>query len=348
MSISNRYTFNQTEIRQQLARFGEFRVAVVGDLMLDKYISGHASRISPEAPVPVVRVQEHRSVLGGAANVLRNLTSLGMQGVAYGVVGNDADGQTLSLLCEKAGIDSGGIMVHPSRPTTVKTRVISDGQQVVCIDEEDDSEIDQDTVCNLLKQLEADLKADKLHGIIIEDYHKGVVHRDLVERLLRLTKDRGILTALDPHPGNIMNTPGLTVMTPNRREAFALAGAYYRSASLPLSKDEPLLAVARTLLQNWQPELLVVTLGAQGMAVFRKGEPVEKVVHIPTVAREVFDVSGAGDTVIATFTAARLAGMSVEDAIDLANHAGGVVVGHVGTKPVDPEELIASYTEARS
>ncbi len=331
---------NKKRVAETLGKLGQVRVAVVGDLMLDRYITGRASRISPEAPVPIVKVQHKRSVLGGAANVLRNLASLGVVGQAFGVIGDDSSGHELLALCEAGGIGTAGIIQQSNRPTTVKTRVIAEPQQVVRIDEEDDAPIEDGLRQELAERLGRMMRGGEIDAVIIEDYNKGVVNQAFADHILSLARESGMMTALDPHPGNPIEIKGLTILTPNRSEAFALAGVYYRSTVLPLEQDMPLLQVGEQLMARWQPELLLVTLGGEGMALFMADEPVR---HMPTVAREVFDVSGAGDTVIATFTAGRLAGLSPGDAVELANHAAGVVVGKIGTVPIAPEQLLQSF-----
>lgn len=329
-------------VAEFLHRLQGRRVAVIGDMILDRYIHGSASRISPEAPVPVVRVHQRRVALGGAANVLRNLRALGVGGCAYGLVGDDEAGRELVQRCCEDGIETSGLLIDPNRPTTVKTRVIAEQQQVVRIDEEEDGCVDEAIRQQLIDSLADRLAAGEIDAIIFEDYNKGVIDEQLAIRLQELADRHEVLTALDPHPGNQMKIPGLTLMTPNRSEAFALTGAYYRSTVLPVTEDTPLLAVGSDLLQSWQAQMLLITLGAAGMTLFQRDEPVH---HEPTVAREVFDVSGAGDTVIAAFCTGLLGGLSPHEAMVFANHAGGVVVGRVGTVPVDRAALIASFPE---
>jgi len=333
---------NRRAVQDALAQLPRLRVAVVGDLMLDRYITGHATRISPEAPVPVVRVHRRKTTLGGAANVLLNTATLGLQAAAFGLVGDDEDGRLLLELCRAQRIDTAGVVIDPTRPTTVKTRVIADRQQVVRIDDEVDEPIAEQQRAELARRLFAELAAGRLHAIVVEDYNKGVINAAFVAGLQQRASARGLFTALDPHPGNPLNVPGLSLMTPNRMEAFALAGAYLQRTVLPVAQDAPLLSVGRTLMSTWRPDMLLVTLGAEGMALFHGDHPVH---HVPTVAREVFDVSGAGDTVIAAFTAAHLAGLGAHDAMVFANHAAGVVVGKVGTVPIEPADLLATFAE---
>ena len=333
---------NRQDVARLLEHFPHLRVAVIGDLMMDHYISGTATRISPEAPVPIVRVRQRKSVLGGAANVMRNLTSLGVPTVAFGVTGTDKGGDELMALCRQGGIDTSRIVRVADRRTTLKTRVIADRQQVVRIDEEDDEPLAADVAAELAERICGAIDRHEVQAVIIEDYNKGVITPDLARMIQQRASAAGVFTALDPHPGNPLNVTGLSLMTPNRAEAFALANVYHKSTVLPVTNDLPLAEVGSRLLATWQPEMLLVTLGAEGMAMIQPGQPIH---HVPTVAREVFDVSGAGDTVIAAFTAAHLAGLGAHDAMVFANHAAGVVVGKVGTVPIEPADLLATFAE---
>ncbi|OVE80727.1 hypothetical protein BVY04_05145 [bacterium M21] len=331
---------NRTRAQELTARFAEQRVAVVGDLMLDRYIWGSARRISPEAPVPVVEVKKRRAVLGGAANVLRNLASFGAHAIAFGIIGADPYGEEFCALCSEWGIDTSFIFRQPDRQTTIKTRVIADNQQVVRVDDECAEFIGQKVAEQILSSLKAAVEEGRIDAIILEDYNKGVMTRYLAQSVQVLAEEHNLPCMLDPHPGNTLNVTGLTLMTPNRPEAFALAGAYYRDTVLPIQKDLPLLDVAEKVRADWQPKNLLITLGSGGMALF---DTDDKCYHIPTVAQEVFDVSGAGDTVIATWTAALLAGATPAEACEISNHAAGIVVGKVGTVCIEVPELLASF-----
>lgn len=323
-----------------LARFPRYRVAVVGDLMLDRYLTGSASRISPEAPVPVVRVRDSWATLGGAANVATNLATLGAQPLAFGIVGDDPAGAEVLALCQAKGIDPRGVLRLKERKTTVKTRLIANHQQVARIDDEDDTALAPTVGRRLLAALRAAATAGQLDAIIFEDYHKGLLTRTLTRQMLAVATASQLPTALDPHPGNPMNLTGFTLMTPNRAEAFALAGAYLKPTVVPLTQDRPLLEVGRRLSRKWRTTHLLVTLGADGMALFGGAGPP---LHVPTVAKEVYDVSGAGDTVIATFMLALLAGATAPEAAVISNNAAGIVVGKVGTAPVELAELRACF-----
>jgi D-glycero-beta-D-manno-heptose-7-phosphate kinase len=326
-----------------IGKFGGSRVGVVGDLMLDRYIWGTATRISQEAPVPVLQVRRESASPGGAANVVRNLVSLGARATAFGVIGTDRHAETLRSLLTAAGADLAGVVTADDRETTVKTRVIAGSQQVVRIDREVTSPIS--AVCReaLLAQLENALGAGAVDALILEDYAKGVLDQATTQRIVAMCHRHGVFVTLDPHPQNPFNVHGLRLMTPNRAEAFALAGVPYQPTRLPLTSDAALTAVGKRLSELWAPELLLVTLGGSGMALFVGGSPQ---LHIPTRARQVFDVSGAGDTVMAVFVLSLLAGASPEEAARVSNQAAGIVVGKVGTAAVTVAELEAELREA--
>jgi rfaE bifunctional protein kinase chain/domain len=319
-----------------ISRVPAVRVIVLGDIILDRYIWGHATRISQEAPVPVVRVTRRSNALGGAANVMRNLASLGAQASACGVIGDDSAGRIVRELCESRSILTSGLCASSTRQTTVKTRLIAERQQVVRIDDETDTAIATEDRDAIIANIANAVSAGEVDAIILEDYNKGVITQQLADAVMSIAESAGIPVALDPHPGSQLRIPRLTVMTPNRVEAYAMAGRALPRQSGPPDEDPTLAEVAATLWERWQPRLLLITLGADGMVLAERDEPL---IHIPTVAREVFDVSGAGDTVIATFVAALLTGASPHEATLLANRAGGLVVAHVGTVPVDLDEL---------
>ncbi len=323
-------------------RFGNLRIAVVGDLMLDRYVRGQAIRISPEAPVPVVRVKCRSAVLGGAANVLRNLAAFGATPLAFGVIGSDPHGDEFIKLCAESDIATDFIVRHPTRRTTVKTRVIANHQQVVRIDDEATEALDVEYRNKLRDSLCQAVAKGMIDAVIWEDYDKGVITQELVADVQKTLVKAGIPATLDPHPGNRFAVPGLTLMTPNRAESFAMAGEFLREAVHPVENDEALKTVAHGIRKKWSPKHLLITLGSGGMALFSEDGSLH---HVPTVARDVFDVSGAGDTVIATWTAAYLAGATPEEACELANHAAGIVVGKVGTVCVDKDELLNSFND---
>lgn len=320
--------------------FHDKRIAVAGDLMLDVYLKGKASRISPEAPVPVVRVKERNFCLGGAANVMRNAVTLGSSVKACGIIGKDANGENILSLLDSYSIDHSSVYKDPERKTTEKQRVIAGTQQVVRVDFEDTEEISGVLRDKMISDLISEIEAKKLDAVIFEDYAKGLLDASSVEKVSKAAQKHGTVVALDPHPGHPLRVGGLTLITPNRSEAFGLAGKYCTDPVSPVEQDSALREVADKLTGEWGAEYLLITLGAQGMALFEKGE---KLKVIPTRAREVYDVSGAGDTVIAAFTLALISGASAYEAAEIANHAAGIVVGKVGTVSVSAEELIQSF-----
>ncbi|MDD5729051.1 MAG: D-glycero-beta-D-manno-heptose-7-phosphate kinase [Victivallales bacterium] len=323
-------------------KFRGKRIAVIGDLMLDVYIWGKASRISPEAPVPIVQVKSNSYCLGGAANVMRNIVTLGGKVNAYGVIGNDTDGERMKELFREYDIDSGSLAVDKSRRTTKKQRIIASAQQLLRVDFEDTEKLDDLIREQLVSEVEKLIDTAAIDALVFEDYGKGVLSETMLERLVFRAREKSIITSLDPKPGHLPQVKGLTVMKPNRSEAFAMTGQFQHSNGIPVEADTELHAVAARLLSDWEPEYLLISLAAQGMALFRKDT---EMVFIPTKAREVYDVSGAGDTVIAAFTLALCAGADPAEAAEIANHAAGIVVGKVGTVTVSREELLASFEQ---
>jgi len=321
-----------------LARFGKQRILVVGDVMLDHFLWGKVSRISPEAPVPVVEVTRESQFPGGAANVARNLRALGAPVSLLSVIGNDAGGHALRELLAEQGVQVQGLIVDPKRPTTLKTRIIAHHQQVVRFDREQNgplsAELHEQLLANYRQQLA------EATAVIFEDYAKGVVSQAMLNTMTRLARRQGKITSADPNARHPLRFAGLTAITPNRSEAFAAAGIPYAEPADEPLRDEPLRSVGAALLRKWRPENLLITLGEHGMCLFRQGAAPH---HIPTVAQEVFDVSGAGDTAIATLTLALAAKANPVEAAELSNHASGVVVGKVGTATCSPAELLASF-----
>ncbi|MCS7089283.1 MAG: D-glycero-beta-D-manno-heptose-7-phosphate kinase [Verrucomicrobiota bacterium] len=312
------------------------RILVVGDLMLDRFIWGHVSRISPEAPVPVVEFERESFMPGGAANVARNLSALGCQTGLFGVIGRDAEARCLRTLLRQQGIECQGLIAVAERCTSVKTRIVAQRQQVVRLDRETNGTLQPRSARLLQHRLEKALPT--ADAVIVADYAKGVVTDELLKVLKSLCRRYGTWLSLDPKPVHTLDLTGLSLLTPNRREAFELAGLRDEARATHPLADEPLLQAAARLMEQYRPTLLLITLGEQGMLLYqRRGAPL----HIPTVAREVFDVSGAGDTVIAAFTLAVTAGASPVEAAVLANHAAGIVVGKFGTATASPEEILA-------
>lgn len=316
------------------------RVLVIGDVMLDQFIWGNVSRISPEAPVPVVDFHRESFMPGGAANVARNLSALGVPVQLFGTVGRDESATRLRQLLGEQGVDCDGLVAHHSRPTSIKTRIVAHQQQVVRVDRESRGELDSAATGQLMQAIESGLEGAA--AVIVGDYGKGVVTQTLLDGLKDECRKRGVWLSVDPKPVHHLNLSGLSLITPNRKEAFELSGIPDETRAAHPLGDINLVRTAGRLLNDLSPALLLITLGEQGMLLCRRGE---KPHHIPTVAQEVFDVSGAGDTVIASFTLGIAAGASPLEAAILSNHAAGVVVGKVGTAIVTPEELLASFRE---
>lgn len=328
------------KLKKIINSFQTQRIAVVGDLILDVYLWGKASRLSQEAPVPVLRVTERTERLGGAANVMCNIVTLGSHAMAYGVTGTDSNAGRLESLMSAEGIDTSSVFQDSSRITTEKQRVIAASQQLLRIDHEDLHEVDRKLRQRLVRNLKKVIAKRGIDAVIFEDYAKGLLDSEMAEEISAAALKAGVLVGLDPHPGHPLDIKNITVMTPNRSEAYGLAGVYHSPSLDEKEADEQLETVAAKIQDRWNPKFLLITLGARGMALFEKGMAP---VIIPTMAREVFDVSGAGDTVIAAFSLAVLSGASGIEAAEIANHAAGVVVGKIGTVSVTSEELLSSF-----
>jgi D-glycero-beta-D-manno-heptose-7-phosphate kinase len=329
-------------VRQLLKSAGRTRIVVIGDVMLDQFIWGNVARISPEAPVPVVEFQRESFMPGGAANVARNLSALGVQTELFAIIGQDEAGKKVEQLLTEQRVDCRGLLTQANRSTSIKTRIVAHQQQIVRLDRETRLDVDGPATRRLLATLEpAILAAD---AVIVGDYGKGVVTQPLLDELRRFCHARGVWISLDPKPVHQLNLADISLITPNRKEAFELANLPAVANSVAPMEDQALLAAVNKLLEELHPAVLLVTLGDQGMLLCQRKQ---KPFHIQTVAQEVFDVSGAGDTVIAAFTAAIAAGASPVEAAIISNHAAGVVVGKVGTAIVTPEELLNSFSNRR-
>jgi D-beta-D-heptose 7-phosphate kinase/D-beta-D-heptose 1-phosphate adenosyltransferase len=324
--------------RQILNAASKSRILVLGDVMLDQFIWGSVARISPEAPVPVVDFERESFMPGGAANVARNLTALKVRTEIFSAIGQDDAGQQLKKLLSEQQIGCDGLLATSQRPTSVKTRIVAHKQQVVRIDREMRDGLDASITKRLLSSLQSNLK--KADAVIIGDYGKGIVTQPLLNGIKTLCRERGVWLSLDPKPVHHLNLSGLSLITPNRKETFELANLEDETKNANPLADKNLMLAAERLLNELRPAVLLITLGELGMLLCQRGQ---KPFHIHTVAQEVFDVSGAGDTVIATFTLAIAAGASPMEAAILANHAAGIVVGKIGTATTSPEELIASF-----
>ena len=325
-------------VRQILIAAGKVRIVVLGDVMLDHFLWGKVARISPEAPVPVVEFERESFIAGGAGNIARNLADLGSKTELLGVVGQDTAAAQLKAALDHDHIGCAGLLTCSDRLTGIKTRIIAHRQQVVRLDRETRLAVDSSVTDKLLATLEHELlNAD---AVILGDYAKGVVTQPLLDGAKKLCRARAVWLSVDPKPSHSLDLSHVSLLTPNRKEAFALAGLTDNGPVAPPAEDAALRRVAEKLLRELEPALLLITLSEDGMLLCRRGQDH---FHIPTVAREVFDVSGAGDTVIATFTQAIVAGANPVEAAILSNHAAGIVVGKLGTATVRREELLDSF-----
>ena len=307
------------------------KVMVIGDVMLDKYVWGAVSRISPEAPVPVVDVREETTRLGGAANVANNIVSLGASCTVFGITGEDGEGADLKREVQSRGIDASGIAALAGRPTTIKTRVIAHNQQVVRTDRECRDELGGGQEQAIIDAIMGRL--GEFQGAVISDYGKGVITRRLLEVLIPEARERGIVLSVDPKEAHFLNYRNVSLITPNVIEAGAAVGRR-------IHDEESLLETGWDIFDRLTPDALLITRGESGMSLFQAGR---SHTHFPTVARQVYDVTGAGDTVITSFTLALCAGASMSEAAHIANHSAGIVIRDVGTATVDPGELKASF-----
>jgi len=328
-------TFDPSALRSIIARFTGRRILVLGDLMLDRYLWGRVDRISPEAPVPVVEVERETFTLGGAGNVAANLQALGAEPVLAGVVGEDEDGARLLETLAQRGIATAAVMRDAGRPTTVKTRVIAHAQQVVRADRESRADLDGPTLATLVDRLDAEIA--RCDGMIVSDYGKGVITARSLERALGLARARKLIVSVDPKEAHIDAYRGVSILTPNQHEAGYVQGRR-------IVDDASLEDVGWGLQKRLDAEAVLVTRGPEGMSLFEKGG---RYTHLPTVAREVYDVTGAGDTVVSVVALALAAGADYPTASHLSNHAAGVVIREVGTAACTPAQLEASLAEAR-
>jgi D-beta-D-heptose 7-phosphate kinase/D-beta-D-heptose 1-phosphate adenosyltransferase len=331
---------NPSRLQHLLQAAASRRILVVGDVMLDEFVWGRVSRISPEAPVPVVEVQEESSYPGGAANVARNLRPFCAGVLLSGAVGQDAYADKLRELLLAGGIETSALVATSRIPTIVKTRIVARQQQVVRVDREKNcgpvAEVTA-RACELVAQL-----MPTVDGVIVEDYGKGFLGQDLVDHVCSMARKYQKFLTADPNPGNQLDWRGVDLLKPNRSEAFAMAGRKDPGAEQHALQDAALLEVGAFLLKKWDLKGLLVTLGEHGMMLFEKDSAPY---HTPTKAREVFDVSGAGDTAIALYTLAICSGATAHEAAEISNHASGVVVAKLGTATLLADELIASFAQ---
>jgi D-beta-D-heptose 7-phosphate kinase/D-beta-D-heptose 1-phosphate adenosyltransferase len=306
------------------------RVLVLGDVMLDEFLWGRVARISPEAPVPVVEVTRESYLLGGAGNVAGNVRSLGGEAVVAGVVGRDAAGERLREALARAGIEDAVAVAPDSRPTTLKTRVIAHHQQVVRADRERAEEISGELEKNLAARMEQALP--RCRAVVLSDYLKGVLTSGIMKRLLAAARAAGIPVFVDPKVRHFARYRRVAVVTPNQAEAEEATGVRIRT-------PRDLEAAGRRIVGRLECQAALITRGEHGMSLFPRSG---RTLHIETAAREVFDVTGAGDTVVAALALAASAGASLPHAAMLANVAAGVVVGKLGTATASPQEILAA------
>lgn len=310
-------------------KFPAAHVLVVGDIMVDHFIWGKVARISPEAPVPVVEVQEDSIMLGGSANVMNNIRSLEGQVSGVGVVGADEMGERLLMELKRKKINTDGIFVEEGRPTTLKTRIVAHGQQVVRFDRESRKEVNRGLTEKMLAQVESLLP--RVNIIIVSDYNKGVITRELVAGLKKLVSRTDVMICVDPKKADFSFYQGVHVITPNHHEAE-------RALGMEISNRRSLNRVGEELLKRFAFKAVLITRGEQGMSLFERDASILHT-ELPADAKEVFDVTGAGDTAIGTFALALASGANLKEAAFLANKAAGVVVGKTGTATVTRREL---------
>ena len=312
------------------ADFPGRKVLVLGDLMLDRYLWGDTDRISPEAPVPVVEAREESQRLGGAANVAQNVRALGGEPLLVGVCGEDLFGRELIRLLESLDISPVGVVPSRERRTTCKTRILARRQQMIRIDREDRHELPDELLEAVTQKVERAL--DEVEACVISDYGKGVITARLLEVVLPAARARGIPVAVDPKETHFFRYLGVSTITPNQTEASTAFGKRIRDVDM-------LLLAGRALLERLDSDSVLITRGAEGMVLFRPHEPAWS---FPAVAHEVYDVTGAGDTVVSVFALALAAGAELSEAAAISNHAAGIVVQEVGTATPSPENLVAS------
>jgi len=320
-------TFSSDRLEEIKNSFANKRIAVIGDMMLDGYFWGNVKRISPEAPVPIVEVDDEFFKFGGAANVAFNIFKLGGTPLPIGVIGTDNNADIFISLLTEADIVADYLIKDPSRPTTNKTRVIADNQQIVRIDKESKDQIKIDIENMIFDSLNINIK--EIDAIILQDYNKGVLTSSLIEKVINLANDNNVIITVDPKFTNFFSYENVTVFKPNRKETEDAFGIRFKT-------DEDLMNVGEKLLEKLNVKYVLLTLGEEGIVLFEKGKDLKQ---IPTKARKVADVSGAGDTVISTLTMAIASGATIEESAYLANYAGGLVCEEVGIVPIKIDRL---------
>jgi len=319
--------FDQNRLDEIFAGFSGKRIMVVGDLMIDEYLIGHVSRISPEAPVPVVEVAEETHRLGGAANVALNIASLGLEPIMVGVIGDDVAGEKLLQRFQKRNVKADGVIKIKDRPTTVKTRIIGDSQHIARVDREQSTYLNMKEEENISQV--ADDILDSVDAVVLEDYNKGVLTEKLISFIIDRANEKGKIITVDPKFKNFLIYQNVTLFKPNIKETE-------EALAIKITTDEDLLKAGETLLKNLKAKSVLITRGVNGMSLFEQDG---RVTHVETRARKVADVPGAGDTVISTLTAVLTAGATYQEAATIANYAAGIVCEYVGIVPVENEKL---------
>lgn len=322
--------YNRGQLKEYIDSFVNARVLVIGDIIMDEFIWGDVSRISPEAPVPIVEVKRETKMLGGAANVINNIASLGARPVLCGVIGDDVNGEEILSITTRMGLETDGIVTEKGRLTSIKTRIVAQSQQVVRFDRENRTNIRAESIKYLLSFVEK--KLSSLDAIVISDYGKGVISELFMKELRALidrTSGNSIVISVDPKTGNFQYYHGVSVITPNHHEAGAFCG-------FDVIDEATLERAGMQMLNELDCRSVLITQGKDGMTLFEnRGE----ITHIPTVAKKVYDVTGAGDTVIGTFSLGLACGLDLKSAAVLSNFAAGIVVGEVGTSVVRADDL---------
>jgi rfaE bifunctional protein kinase chain/domain len=318
---------NIERINEIEIKFTNKTIAIIGDMMLDGYLWGDVTRVSPEAPVPVVEIDNEFFRFGGAANVALNISSIGGNPLPIGIIGNDRDGKTFLSLMDNADLNSDGIFFDKRRPTTTKTRVIAGKQHVVRIDKESKEPISNELEMKILQFLESNIS--KIDAIILQDYNKGVLTEKIIETSIKIGNENNKIVTVDPKFINFKKYKNATIFKPNKKESEDILG-------LRIISDEDISYAGKELLKLLNAKYVLLTLGEKGIALFQKDADE---IRIPTKARKVSDVSGAGDTVIATITYALACGAKIDEAAYIANYAGGLVCEEVGIVPIERDKL---------
>ncbi len=324
------YNYDGSLLKEYIDRFPQTRVVVIGDIIMDEYIWGDVSRISPEAPVPVVEVKRQTKTLGGAANVIHNMATLGAEPLLCGVIGEDRTGRRILNKVDQMGLKTDGMVVEPGRPTSIKTRIVAHNQQVVRFDRESKKNIGSESIEKILDFITKNLET--IDAIVVTDYGKGVISAPLMKGLrdlVRPASEGSIIIAVDPKTGNFEYYHEVDVITPNHHEAGSYCG-------FEIIDEETLMKAGEKMLDELNCRSVLITQGRDGVTLFEHGG---ETTHIPTVAKKVFDVTGAGDTVIGTFSLGLASGLDLKSSAVLSNFAAGIVVGEVGTSTVSAEEL---------